>query len=97
MNVTASEDILDEDSSKVTRTASGQIVTVVRYAFRDRPTKPLFKLPARFASDTLCTETIPAAVVKHKLTGFGFWDPAHEVLRDLYFGKDPNCYPGVLP
>ena len=97
MNVLASDDILDEQNSEVTRTATGVIVTVLKYAFRGAPAHPLFKLPGRFDSDTLCTEAIPAAVVKNKLTGFGFWDPTvGGTLYALYKGKDLNCIEGVL-
>ena len=96
LNVLAAEDILDEARSEVTRAASGQIITVVRYAFKSTsPAAPLFKLPDRFDSDTLCTEAIPAAVVRHKLTGFSFRDPSVAELKDLFLGKDTNCYPGV--
>ena len=95
MNVLASEDVLDEDASEVTRATTGEIITVVRYAFRKEPSAPLFKLPGRFGSDTLCTELIPATVVERKLTGFGFWDPSRPTLKALFQGKDLNCYPGV--
>ena len=97
MNVLASDDILDEPNSDVTRTTTGVIVTVLKYAFRSDPAHPLFKLPGRFDSDTLCTEAIPAAVIKNKLTGFGFWDPTvGGELYALYQGKDLNCVQGVL-
>ncbi len=96
MNVLVSEDILDETASEVTRSQAGDIITVVKYAFRKNPIRPLFKLPRRFNSDTLCTEQIPEAVVKNKLTGFGFWDPSKPVIRDLFLGKDLNCYPDVV-
>lgn len=96
INVLTSEDILDDSSSEVTRSAAGEIVTVIKYAFRRSPVWPIFKLPGRFDSDTLCTEDIAAAVVEHKLTGFGFWDPSRPTVRDLFLGKDLNCYPGVI-
>lgn len=96
MNVLAAEDILDETASDVTRSESGEIVSVVKFAFRELPTRPLFKLPRRFSSDILCTEAIPEAVVERKLTGFGFWDPTKPTMRDLFLGKDLNCYLGVL-
>jgi hypothetical protein len=95
LNVLASDDVLDEESSEVTRSASGEIVTVVRYAFCRAPSIPLFKLPSRFSSDTLCTEAIAEAVVENKLTGFGFWDPLQPTLSRLFLGEDLNCYPGV--
>jgi hypothetical protein len=96
INVLASDDVLDEDASEVTRASSGEIITVKSYAFRQAPSKPLFKLPGRFDSDILCTESIPAAVVQHGLTGFGFWDPSRPTTKDLFLGKDLNCYPGVV-
>jgi hypothetical protein len=95
LNVLASDDVLDEASSEVTRAPSGEIVTVVRYEFSRSPSIPLFKLPNRFSSDTLCTEAVAEAVVRNKLTGFGFWDPRQPALKRLFLGEDLNCYPGV--
>lgn len=96
LNVIASDDVLDEAGSEVTRSSKDEIITVVRYAFLREASLPLFALPGRFGSDILCTDVIPRAVVKHRLTGFGFWDPARPVLKDLFLGKDLNCYPGVV-
>jgi hypothetical protein len=95
MNVLASEDVLDEGASEVTRTNSGKIVSVIRYCFRRSPAVPIFKLPDRFDSDTLCTESVPEAVVRNNLTGFAFWDPSQPTLKRLFDGEDLNCYPGV--
>ena len=46
--------------------------------------------------DILCTSVVPAAVVEHFLTGFGFRDPSNSETRALFLGKDTNVYPGVL-
>nr|CAP48925.1 putative integron gene cassette protein [uncultured bacterium] len=97
MNVLASDDILDEHNSEVTRATTGEIITVLKYAFDGDPSHPLFKLPGRFSGDTLCTDALVDAVIKNKLTGFGFWDPTvGGTLYALYQGKDLNCIEGVL-
>ena len=57
---------------------------------------PLFKRPGQFASDTLCTASVPAAIVDRRLTGFCFRDPLPSETRALFLGKDTNVYPGVL-
>ena len=91
MNVLATQDILDTGKSE--SSPSG----IMKYAFKRNPDAPLFKLPGHFLGAVLCTDVIPSAVVANKLTGFGFRDPAIPELRDLYFGRDTNCYPGALP
>lgn len=91
MNVLAIQDILDAEKSE---SSPGGIR---KYAFKRNPDAPLFKLPGHFLGAVLCTDVIPSAVVENKLTGFGFRDPAIAEFRDLYFGRDTNCYPGVLP
>lgn len=57
---------------------------------------PLFKRPGQSTSDTLCTASVPAAIVDHRLTGFCFRDPFRSETRALFLGKDTNVYPGVL-
>ena len=56
----------------------------------------LFRRPGPGLSDTFCVEDVPAAVVHHRLTGFCFRDPFQSEVKDLFYGKDTNVYPGVL-
>lgn len=100
MNVLVSADVLDEQQSECTRSKSGEIITIVKHAFRQELLKlapPMFKLPGRFDSSIFVTRSIPEMVVLERLTGFQFRDPEHNPMRDLYLGKDVNVVAGVLP
>ena len=100
INVLTAADVLDEDRSEVTRTDSGEIMNIQRYAFKpvDRASlPPIFKLPGRFDSHILVTRSIPELVLLHRLSGFEFRDPAHDPVQDLFFGRSVNVFPGLVP
>src|SRR5690606_34776514 len=47
---------------------------------------PLFR--RRNVPDILCKAVVPASVVQHGLTGFGFRDPCRPEIKELFLGKD---------
>ena len=97
LNVLAAVDILDEANSETTRSASGEIITITRYAFIEAAPNPppVFKLRSHLNSDVLCTEALAEAVVAARLTGFCFRNPHEPSLKSLWLGQDTNAYPGV--
>ncbi len=98
MNVLASADILDEALSDCGRSESGEITSIRKHAFRYTEigsVPPIFKLKGRFFASVFVTRMIPELVVRDGLTGFQFRDPGQSHMRDLYFGRNVNVFPGV--
>lgn len=98
LHVTARADVLDMAASDCLFGEDGQLLTVFAYSFDQEKLARapiLFRLPNRM--QIFVKEGIARAVVENQLTGFQFRDPAKSEIKDLFFGRDVNVYPGVLP
>lgn len=98
LNVVATENILDHKRSTGPRNDDGALISVNAYVFSHfdpASVAPLFTMPGQFTSDILCTGAVAEAIVGSKLTGFCLRDPEKSDIKDLFLGKDTNCFPGV--
>jgi hypothetical protein len=97
MNVLATEDVLDTESTIGDRDDFGQFGSIESYRFKDKPlASRLFKLTGRFYELPFVTRAIPEAVVANALVGFVFRDPSVSATQSLFLGKETNVFPGVL-